>query len=130
MPARPATTFFPRPPKLPILILEPKPILAADTLSRLAALLAQIVDRNPTVRTISLAGGDGTAFTFLPDSGMLFRSFDGRHIWTKHEIVESYNGTCVDDRDLYTYSLPNKRLPQVVVDVATLLIARNLHRRR
>jgi hypothetical protein len=106
--------------------MDPKPILAANTLGKLAALLAQIAERNPTTRTISLAGGDGTAFTYEPDSRFVMRSFGSRHIWTKREIVQAYNATCVDDRDRYTYSLPNKSLPQVVVDVATLLIVRRL----
>jgi hypothetical protein len=125
VPSPSAITFFPRPPKLPVLIMDPKPILAANTLSRLAALLAQVAERNPTVRTISLAGGDGTAFTFESENGFLLRSFGRRHIWTKREIVQAYNATCVDDRDRYTYSLPNRGLPQVVVDVAALLLVRS-----
>ena len=124
VPSPSAITFFPRPPKLPVLIMDPKPILAADTLNRLAGLLVQVAERNPSARTISLAGGDGTAFTYESESRFLMRSFGSRHIWTKREIVQAYNATCVDDRDRYTYSLPNKSLPQVVVDVATLLIVR------
>ena len=105
--------------------MDPKRILAADTLKRLAGLLIQVAENNPTVRTISLAGGDGTAFTYESESGFLMRSFGSRNIWTKREIVQAYNATCVDDRDRYIYSLPNRSLPQVVADVATLLIARS-----
>jgi hypothetical protein len=105
--------------------MDPKPILAVDGLSRLVALLAQLADRNPSAGTISLAGGDGTAFTYESESGLLLRSFGSRHAWTKREIVQAYNATCVDDRDRYTYSLPNKSLPQVIVDVATLLMVRS-----
>jgi hypothetical protein len=125
MPSPSAITFFPRPPKLPVLIMDPKPILAAHTLKGLARLLTRIAEHNPTVRTISLAGGDGTAFTYESESGFLMRSFGRRNIWTKREIVQTYNATCVDDRDRYTYSLPNRSLPQVVVDVATLLRVRS-----
>jgi len=125
VPTPTAITFFPRPPRFPVLIMDPKPILAADSLSRLVALLAQVAERNSTARTISLAGGDGTAFTYESESRFLLRSFGSRHIWTKREIVLAYNATCVDDRDRYTYSLPNKSLPQVIVDVATLLMVRS-----
>jgi hypothetical protein len=108
-----------------VLIMDPKPILAAESLSKLVALVAQVAERNPTDRAISLAGGDGTAFTYDSESGFILRSFGSRHIWTKREIVQAYNATCVDDRDRYTYSLPNKSLPQVIVDVATLLMVRS-----
>jgi hypothetical protein len=107
-----------------MLILDPKPILAVDSLSELASMLAQVADRNPTARTISLAGGDGVAFTYESGSGLLLRTFGPRHIWTKREIVQAYNATCVDDHDCYTYSLPNRSLPEVVADVAALLSLR------
>ncbi len=124
MPRRSEIVFFPRPPKLPVLVMDPKPILAADTLSGLASVLTQIVDRNPTGRTICLAGGDGTAFTYDLDSGHFLRSFGPRHIWTKGEIVQAYNTSCVDERDRYIYSLANRRLQQVIADVALLILRR------
>jgi len=116
--------FFPRPPRLPVLVMDPRPILAADSLRGLASVLRQIADLNPTSRTICLAGGDGTAFTYDLDSGHFLRSFGSRNIWTKNEIVQAYNASCVDERDRYMYSLANRRLQQVVADVALLILRR------
>jgi len=124
MPRASEIFFFPRPPKLPVLVMDPRPILAADSLSGLVSVLRQISDLNTTGRTICLAGGDGMAFTYDLDSGHLLRSFGPRHIWTKNEIVQAYNASCVDERDRYMYSLANRRLHQVVADVALLILRR------
>ena len=117
-------SFFVRPPKLPILIMDPWPIQAAHSLRALASALARAAVRHPNLRTVSLAGGDGAAWIYFPEDGFAMPAIRPRHFWTKAQIVEAYNRACADERDHYSYSLPNRSLPRVVAEVAALLAHR------
>lgn len=122
MSGREIAAFF-RWPKLPVVVLVRDTMKGAVNQRQLIGILEEINEPG-SVRDVKVVDSSGMEFWFVAESRVLAPAIiQGK--WSKKRLIEHYNQTCSSGEPAYQAgSLSNRRLAQIVEDLASLLANR------